>query len=78
MKIETNYNYGYRYNRQPSFKRNLQEHASWGAKYIKNTGKTNFKLFTFPNAKAVFVEIAEKAGKNFGNIKDRIVQILAT
>lgn len=76
MKIDNSYNYRYSYYK-PNFKRNLKEHASWGAKYIKEVGKTNFKLFTFPDAKAVFVEIAEKAGKNFGNIKDRIVQILA-
>ena len=62
---------------KPTFKRNWSEHASWGAKFVKETGKTNFKLFTFPDAKQVFVEIANKAGKNFGNIKDRIVQILA-
>ena len=77
MKIESSYNYRQQTYTQPQFKRNWQEHASWGAKYLKETGKANFKLFTFPDAKAVFVEIAEKAGKNFGNIRDRIVQILA-
>ena len=55
----------------PNFKRNWQEHVSWGARYVKETGKANFKLFTFPDAKQVFVEIANRAGKNFGNIKER-------
>ena len=62
---------------KPTFKRNWSEHASWGAKFVKETGKANFKLFTFPDAKQVFVEIADKASKNFGNIKDRVVQLLA-
>ncbi|MCQ2739656.1 MAG: alpha-amylase family glycosyl hydrolase [bacterium] len=61
----------------PSFRRNWVEHASWGANFVKETGKTSFKMFTFPNAKQVFVEIAEKAESNFGNIKDRIVQVLS-
>ena len=77
MKIDSNYNLT-RINNKPSFKRNWSEHASWGARFVKETGKTNFKLFSFPDAKAVFVEIAQNAGKNFGNIKERIVQILAT
>lgn len=65
-------------NNRPNFKRNWIEHASWGAKFVQETGKTNFKLFTFPDAKAVFVEVAKKANREFGNIKDRIIQILAT
>ena len=59
-----------------TFKRNWAEHASWGANYIKESGKTNFKLFSFPDAKAVFVEIGNKLTKGFGNIKDRVVQIM--
>ena len=59
----------------PNFKRNWEEHISWGANYIKETGKTNFKLFSFPDAKAVFVEIASNISKNFGNIHDRAVKI---
>ena len=47
--------------KQPSFKRAWEEHISWGANYMKEKGKTNFKLFSFPDAKAVFVEIADKA-----------------
>ena len=60
MKINTNYtSYDKKYyTYTPSHKRNWQEHASWGANYIKETGKANFKLFTFPDAKRVFVEIA--------------------
>lgn len=77
MKIYGNYDFT-PVNNRPNFKRNWQEHVSWGAKYIKETQKANFKLFTFPDAKMVFVEIAQKAGKSFGNIKERIVQILAT
>lgn len=63
-------------NRAVSFHRNWGEHISWGANYIKSSGKTNFKLFTFPDAKAVFVEIANKAQKEIGGIKERIVQVL--
>lgn len=62
----------------PNFRRNWEEHISWGANYIKETGKTNFKLFSFPDAKAVFVEVASKAVANMGNIKDRLVQVFAT
>ena len=47
--------------RQPSFKRDWSEHISWGANYIKNTGKTNFKLFSFPDAKAVLLEVTKNA-----------------
>lgn len=65
-------------NNRPVFKRNWQEHISWGAKFAKETQKADFKLFAFPDAKMVFVEIAKKAGKTFGNIKERLVQILAT
>ncbi len=60
----------------PVFKRNWAEHASWGANYVKKTGKTNFKLFSFPDAKAVFVEVADKAAGKLGHIKDRIVGVL--
>lgn len=77
MKISNNYNLTPASNR-PVFKRNWQEHVSWGAKFVKETNKADFKLFAFPDAKMVFVEIAKKAGKTFGNIKERIVQILAT
>lgn len=78
MKINSNYELMQtRPKTSPNFKRNWQEHVSWGARYVKETGKANFKLFTFPDAKAVFVEVAKKAGKSFGNIKERIVQIFA-
>ena len=63
--------------KQPNFKRAWTEHASWGANYIKQTGKTNFKLFSFPDAQAVFVEIADKAVSGLSNIKERIVNVLA-
>ena len=65
------------YSKQPAFGRLWEEHISWGANYIKETGKTNFKLFSFPDAKAVFVEVADKAVIGLQNIRERIVQILA-
>ena len=43
------------------FGRQWAEHISWGANYIKNTGKTNFKLFSFPDAKAVLLELTKNA-----------------
>ena len=58
---------------QPSFQRAWEEHISWGANYIAKTGKTNFKLFSFPDAKAVFVEVADKAVIGLSNMKERIV-----
>lgn len=64
--------------KQPSFGRAWEEHISWGANYIKDKGKTNFKLFSFPDAKAVFVEVAEKAVAGVQNIRERIVQVLGT
>jgi len=63
---------------QPAFKRNWSEHISWGANYVKETGKTNFKLFSFPDAKAVFVEVASRAAAELGGIKERVVRVLAT
>ena len=78
-KIDTNSN-KYYYPRQdkPAFRRVWEEHVSWGAKYITQTGKTNFKIFSFPDAKAVFVEVADKAVIGLQNMKERIVQVLAT
>ena len=72
--LRTNKNY----NRpqQPAFKRKWPEHVSWGANYIKETGKTNFKLFSFPDAKAVLVEVADKAVAGLSNIKDRLLKIV--
>ena len=63
--------------KQPNFGRAWEEHISWGANYVKNTGKTNFKLFSFPDAKAVFVEVADKAVAGLQNIRERLVQIVA-
>ena len=65
-------------NSNPTFQRNWSEHISWGANYFKETGKTNFKLFSFPDAKAVFVEVGKSISEGFGSIRDRVVQILAT
>ena len=71
MRIGSNYDLTPINVKQPSFKRNWQEHISWGVRFAKETGKADFKLFTFPDAKKVFVEIATKAGKSFGSIKER-------
>ena len=65
------------YSQQTTFKRNWSEHMSWGANYIKDTGKTNFKLFSFPDARAVFVEVADKLNSQLGNIKERVVKVIA-
>ena len=61
--------------KQPTFGRAWEEHISWGANYIKEKGKTNFKLFSFPDAKAVFVEIANKATVGLSSMKSRIVNV---
>ncbi len=60
---------------QPNFKRAWEEHISWGANYIKDKGKTNFKLFTFPDAKAVFVEVTQNAKTKLTNMWERFVNI---
>lgn len=80
MKIkEINYN-NYHYKsqqniKQPNFKRAWEEHISWGANYLKDKGKTNFKLFTFPDAKAVFVEVTQNAKTKLTNMWERFVNI---
>ena len=66
------------YQNNPTFKRDWSEHISWGANYVKDKGMTNFKLFSFPDAKAVFVEVAKNISENMGGIKERVVQVLAT
>ena len=58
-----------------AFKRAWQEHISWGANYIKSTGKTNFKLFSFPDAKKVFVEVADSTLNGLTNMKERLVYV---
>ena len=63
--------------KKPSFQRNWAEHASWGAKYIKETGKADFKLFTFPDMKKVFVEIGNKAESKFGNLWEKVATLIA-
>ncbi len=76
MRIGTDYNVPKAYTYNPNFKRNWAEHVSWGANFVKETGKANFKMFTFKDAKNVFVELAKDSGRKFGNIKDRIVKLL--
>lgn len=80
MKITADYsvNHQRRFNNnKPSFQRSWTEHISWGAKYIKETGKADFKLFTFPDAKKVFVEIGKNAESKFGNLWEKIVKLIA-
>lgn len=55
-----------------SFKRKWPEHISWGANYSPISKTTNFKLFAFPDAKAVFVEIVDNISKNIGKLKERV------
>lgn len=59
---------------QPVFGRKWEIHKSWGANFDKDKGITNFKLFS--DAKAVFVEVADKAVVGLENIKSRIVQVI--
>ena len=68
------YSYGQNKQAKPNFQRNWSEHASWGARYIKERGKANFKLFTFPDVKKVFVEVAKKTTSDFGNIWERLIK----
>lgn len=75
LRTNNKQNYG---NKQLTFQRNWSEHVSWGANYLQETGKTNFKLFSFPDAKAVFVEVANNVALQLGNIKERVVQVVAT
>lgn len=77
MKVESNNYYLPKTNNRLAFKRNWAEHASWGANFIKEKGQANFKLFTYPDAKMVFVEVAKNAKSKFGAIKERLAQILA-
>ena len=81
MNISSNYavtpnNNRYQINNKPVFGRAIAEHMSWGARYIKKTGKTNFKLFTFPDVKDVRVVVA-KAGKGIVEVKDSFWKMLA-
>ena len=75
MRVGADYKLANTYSYCPSFKRNWSEHVSWGANFVKETGKTNFKMFTFKDAQNVFVELAKDSGKKFGKIKERIVNL---
>ena len=76
--IKQNYNYYGRNSKMPSFGRAWEEHTSWGASYLAKEGKTNFKLFSFPDAKAVFVEIANKANVGLSKFNEKVVKLIAT
>ena len=43
----------------PNFGRAWEEHISWGAKYIEEKGKTNFKMPSFSDAIAVLLEVTK-------------------
>ncbi len=75
MKITSDYSVKNRVYDRTSFRRNWNEHISWGANYLKKEGKADFKIFSFPEAKKVFVEIAHNASEKFGHIKDRTLQV---
>ena len=60
---------------QPRFGRAWEEHISWGANYIKEKGKTKFKLFSFPDAKAVLLEITKNAKIRVSNWWERGVNV---
>lgn len=64
--------------RNITFGHELKIHKSWGAIYNKSTGKTDFKLFSFPDAKAVFLEIVDKAIAGAQNIRERMIQIIGS
>ena len=66
---------GIRKQKTPAFKRAWEEHISWGANYIKNTGKTNFKLFSFPDAKTVLVEITKNTKIKLANMWEHFVNV---
>ncbi len=64
MKI-TGINPYYTYNNKIPFKRSVEEHKSWGATIDPITNEASFKLFTYPDTKAVSVKIYdEKTLKN--------------
>lgn len=65
------------FNQHPSFGRVWSEHISWGANYVKNTGKTNFKLFSFPDAKAVLLEVTKNAKLSITNWWEHKLNITA-
>jgi len=60
---------------QINFAGTLASHKSWGAA-VQATGDVNFKLFTWPDAKKVFVEISDsiKPGENFRDGFIKLVQ----
>lgn len=61
--------------KQPAFGRAWEEHISWGANYIKGKNKTNFKLFSFPDAKAVLLEVTKNTKLKLTNWWDHSVKI---
>lgn len=66
----------YTYNNKIPFKRSVEEHKSWGAAIDPITNEASFKLFTYPDTKAVSVKIYDEKNpekyrtfrlKNMGN-----------
>ena len=61
--------------KQPVFGRAWEEHVSWGAKYIKEKGKTNFKLPSFSDAIAVLLEVTKNPKLKLTNWWDHTVKV---
>ncbi len=61
--------------KQPVFGRAWEEHVSWGAKYIKENGKTNFKLPSFSDAIAVLLEVTKNPKLKLTNWWDHTVKV---
>ena len=57
--LKSNNRYNSKNKSDIGFGRKWEEHISWGANYIKKNNKTNFKLFSFPDAKAVILELTK-------------------
>ena len=59
-----------------SFGRSVEEHNSWEPS-IKADGKADFKLFSFPDARKVYIEVmsGKKDGENFDNVNDRDILV---
>lgn len=59
-----------------SFGRSVEEHNSWEPR-VNSSGTANFKLFTFPDTKRVYVEVmsSKKNSENFDDVNLRDIQV---
>lgn len=63
------------YKNQISFGRTLEEHNSWGVT-INDNGGMNFKTYTYPDAKKVYVEVLKNPNKeNINEISKRALDV---